>query len=491
MLSRLTLVFSLLSLSLMWIACGDDEPSTTPEDTGTDQTVSDTGDMAPDIQEDPSAPDESPDTTPDVVEEPDAVELPEGACNTVDDCEDDQECIGGGCVDPVDDIEAYAGEAAERPNSFTWKLQLPSLLPDRLDCCFEYDGNLQNGPDNALGDLLPIIQMALPADQRDLQSFLDYYVEDGTVTLVVDWTELPVSSDAIDDGDVRLSWFLAEPDPSNAWLAQFTGTGDAYYDWVADVAGTGIYYLDPMSFGDYGSLIQFNRVTSAEDADGNQEIFGGPSTFHLNIPPIPGYFEEGLLLTLERAMIQADIELTDNGVHTVDAMVGEDADDQYLVGGGRLGGVVGAPQVLGYLNDFVERTCLCAGVDPGEELVMWSEAPNPQTEEMEFVVECAPEFAAATYAVPVCCGMSGAPSTPCTDNIPGANCCVTGTVDVDCCSPDSFCNYIPEACGYAGVIGMVLDTDLNGNGAPDGLSAALLFSWTGAYIEGIVGTSAE
>jgi hypothetical protein len=370
-----------------------------------------------------------------------------GSCTTVDDCEDGQACLGNGCVDPVDDLAAYAAAAASRPSSLFWQFQYPSLFPEREDCCFDYDGNPDNGPDNAYGDLLPVMIMLAGLDGSEFQTLSDADLEAGANTLVVDWRELPVVGAALADGDVRLSVFPAVFDPAE--------------DWATRVAGDGTYALDPAGFGTHGAQTQFNNGQLESGV-----LTAGPSTFPFLMPSVPnmvlGWFTGGTVYPLQDVRIMADLMLEANGVHTVDETRG-DVGDEYVVGGGRLGGVIPGTMIVASTNDNYS-SCACAGVTG--DVVTGTETTEA------FVMECIAE--SFDDPIAICCSEPGVPAG-CEDGTPGVDCCVDGDT----------CSYLPTMCDYTSLVGEMLDVDTNGNGVPDGMSVGLHFSWTGASIDGL------
>lgn len=535
-------VFRLLAISLflMWsLNCGDDDPAPTQgSDTG--GTVDAGGDVSsPDLPGDTTT---TPDgtVTPDV--SPDAPIIPTGGCtDNPDECTEDQECIGGGCVDPVDDIDAYLEETATRPNSYFWNIQLPSQFTPPERCCFDYTGD--GRPDDALGGLLGLLATFMdPGEGEEPLNIPELITEafyDGTITLVVDHTMFP---EDLSDGEAHFAMFLGSNDVDD------DGAPDDTYD--ERVGGLGEYLVDDASFGDYGSQIQFNLGTfeaadsskSAADPDGT--IYAGPAPFILTIP-IPQFMEEPITLELEAAQIIADVTLEETGIFTTDDFtdpvepitdpactrtggcpIGTFCDPsdntcREVVNNGRLGGVLPAPQLLELLNEQV-LFCDCAGVV--------SAADDPNFAEACTAFDCvctddalcgAPGACDATDSVDYCTAAgcaadvdgdgsadTGCDQTTCDyndDGVPDACNVLTwevnttlGILEVSCsdnvgdeapaCGDDDgpLCGYIGVACGAMGLIGNVLDVDLDNDGVRESLSAGLRFGWSGADISGLM-----
>jgi len=283
--------------------------------------------------EDPTA-DEGGDV-PDLDVEEDSVT---GPCEPDDGtCAPPSACMGGGCVDPVDDPEAYAEAASSRPSSYWWMAQFPAAFDPPEDCCFDLTGD--GTPDNAFGAILGLFE-SMPDVTGDPQELLDGAIEDGTWMRVVDWLELPGGGA---DGPVRFSVFEAASTQPFAERA----------------AGSGVFQLLPSSFGDYGALDQFNwgHVTGGV-------VHAGPSSV-------------GLPVTVVRAMVEVPVSEQSDGVHSVDET--RPGDTPELVGGGRLGGVIPGETLLALLDDRL-GACTCAGFE-GLEFY-------PDTEEGTFVTGC-------------------------------------------------------------------------------------------------------
>lgn len=437
------LFWALACVALLAAGCGSDSGSTnggndTGPDAGGDMTPDGEGDMTPDM-----VPDTTPDTsdaTPDV--QPDIPVGPE-VCEPSD-CTDPQACVGGACVDPVPDIAGYADEAAARPSSYFWSIQLPALYPVPERCCFDYNGDPSGNADDGLGSLLGLVGSIPGAGDFDIQGTLDASIEDGTITLITDWRELPDTA-----GDVKFSILLGTNDVNNdGELDDPFADNDGLCTAGTRCGGDGVFALDPVSFGDYGSQVQFN-VGSLDSGT----VTAGPSTFQLTIS-IEALGSEPLLLTLLDAKIEADITVDSNGVHTVDTVQNPDTEDEYFQAGGKLGGVIDAEEILTVLDDQF-RGCTCANVDPEQPVLSW------ELDEQ-----------------------AGALVVSCTDNTGDATNECTGSGDGD----GPLCGQITTVCGFAGFIGNVLDVDRNNDGINESLSAGLRFAWTGAGIDGLIPT---
>jgi hypothetical protein len=371
-------------------------------------------------------------------------DFPEFArCDSRVTCGPQQECIAHGCVDPVDSPAAYVAEAAGREASFMWRLQNPSLFAERDVCCFDFNGDAL--PDNAFGDLLPVMATLLGVTNEEIQLRFEQSIQDGANVLVADWRQLPVDGAALEDGATSFSVFPSRYNPAESWEVR--------------AAGDGHFRLEPEGFGPYGALVQFNAGGLASGT-----LQAGPSEFPLTIPDLgPGaLFFRGMDIVLQGALLVAPLSLEANGVHTIDEVRGSPP-DTYAVAGGMLGGVIPAGAFVDSMNR-VYSTCACAGVTGN--LVTGEEGAE------EYDIHCLEN--AYLDPVPICCDTPGEP--------PG---CVDGTVGVDCCASGSDCTYVPTMCQYLSIFASILDVDTNGNGVTDGMSAGFRIGLTGAAIEGL------
>jgi hypothetical protein len=420
---------SIIPLVALWcfavfaVACGDDpiegageadtggggeDDTGGAEDTGLADGGDDTGGEADESEEDP---------------EPDAPSL--GSC-TEGECGEGATCRGGGCVDAIESPEDYVEDAAGDPASYWWSMQFPALYPEAEACCFDYNGD--NVPDDGLGTLVGLLG-SFGAGDTDIQGAIDDTIAGGSLSLVNHWVEFPDG-----DGDARLSAFLGRP--------VLDTDGEPVSDFDARVEGEGQYDLDPESFDDFGALVQFNNALIEDGV-----LYAGPSTFRLTIP-IEALGDDPIQLVLEDARFQADISVESDGIHTVDVEKGTEG-EEYLVCGGKLGGVVNAAVILDFLDEQF-RACSCAGVDPDEPIILH----EIDTEQQVLAVSC-------------------------TDN--------TGTSG-DACGDDDgpLCSNIGTVCSVIPALGRILDVDLDNDGIKESLSAALRFCWTGAEIVGLM-----
>lgn len=339
----LSLMTTVLLLSGCGGGSGGDDDADASMDTAEDTTEMD---PAPDVE-----PDVSEDGT-DAMVEPDA---PAGPCTPGDGtCTSPARCVGGACVDPVDDPEAYATDASSRPASFWWTIQLPALFTPAERCCFDFTGD--GVDDDGFGALAGVMEPIL--DEVDVQDLFDSMIQDGDELLVNDWTML---ADAGVDGEARFSVFETE-------------STDTY---VTMQEGDGTFLLKPDSFGTHGALVQFNHGQVADDV-----LYSGPSTFLLTIPMAVLWGASGSgELPLHEARIQAPIDIQSDGVHTVDET--RTGDTPALVGGGKLGGVIEMADLLAVL-DQQARACDCRGLDPASPVIQW----EINTEESRLDVSC-------------------------------------------------------------------------------------------------------
>lgn len=277
--------------------------------------------------------------TSDLDEEEDTVV---GPCEPDDGrCAPPSACIGGGCVDPVDDPGAYAAQAALRPSSYWWMVQLPADFDPPESCCFDFTGD--GNPDNAYGALVSMFSI-IYGDEAVSQELLDAAIEDGTLMRVVDWLELPADGG---DGPVRFSIF-------DAASAQ---------PFSERAAGNGEFRLLPSSFGEYGAHDQFNWG----DRTGGQ-VQAGPSSLTLLLPEL--LTQTLVPMTIVDAIVTVPVDEQSNGVHSIDeSRPGETPE---LAGGGMLGGVITGESLISFMDDRL-GACDCAGFE-GLEYYLDSDA---------------------------------------------------------------------------------------------------------------------
>jgi hypothetical protein len=258
-------------------------------------------------------------------------------------CEDGQVCRGGVCVDPITP-EDYASEATGRLASYWSTLQFPSEFEDRddQDCCFDYNGDGFN--DNQLGFLLGLMGGFMGDSDAGIQETLDEAIYDGSAAIIVDWVSWPEG----DEGDVALNLLVGD-------FPLDEETGEPLYDFEARTNGEAEYLIDLDSFDEFGPQVQFNLAT-IEDGFLKTEL----SEFALNMK-MDVVSPEPFLLVLQAAQIEANIEVMDDGVHTIDRTgLGE---SEEFIGGGNLGGVVRVEDFLSIFEDPA-RQCECMEDEP-------------------------------------------------------------------------------------------------------------------------------
>lgn len=112
--------------------------------------------------------------------------------------------------------------------------------------------------------------------------------------------------------------------------------------------------------------------------------------------------------------------------------------DGVVVGSAKLGGVLPADEIFAAMNEQY-RFCSCAGVNPNENVLTW--APN--------------EFSGTLLA----------------------SC--QAEIDASQCSAADYCSTLRDVCGYAPVVGMAFDLDLDQDGYNDAFSVGLRLGISG------------
>ena len=390
------------------IGCSDDTPAEggggtdtgTTGDTGTtDMGGGDTG------MEDTGIEDTG--TTSDTGGEEDTGGIPDngivyaGCVLDPSECDDDQECRGGICVDEITSADDYITAAADRLSSYWWTIQFPSEFEDLEDssCCFDYtnDGN----PDNQLGFILSILGGFLGGEGESVQDMVDGAFEDGDIVILTDWLTYPESG----TGEADFAILIGDLEKD--------GEGNPVESFGTRAAGDGNYTVQPMSLDGYGPQVRFG-LADVDDNTMTTEL----SIFNLTLSlgEIDGINIGDLNLTLDAAKIEADLSVETNGIHTVDR---EAAGETPFMGGGMLGGVVGLEGVLGIFEDLA-ADCECT--TEGEPLMVY-----------------AYDFASGSLQLE-CNAASGA--TECGESEPGV------------------CGFLGIVCGVTSIIAGVPDVDL-------------------------------
>jgi hypothetical protein len=346
----------------------------------------------------------------------DAAEL----CDSNVDCTSPDECIGGACVPPVPDPDAYVTEAMTRWSSYVWAVQFPSLFePTPELCCFDYNGD--GVADDAFGGILELM-IVLGGDPV---GSVDSALENGELVKVFDWREL---AQDLASGDVQLSVFDGLWTDSTIHADRILGLGHTAFR--------------RSSFGPFGALDQLNAgaVTS-----GLVEVTGNQFTLTL-----PTFFVGDELATvhlldprLEATVIFGE-PLQDSGLGlcSVDEDRGPSHTPQ-IVGGGKLGGVITADEILTHMDAFY-RQCACAGIDPDLPVLEWQENGTTQMFEIS---------------------------------------CTSNTGDPSLCDPDDPCSNLDTTCGFIGILSNTLDVDLDGTGINESWSIGLRLGFAGTTLD--------
>jgi len=345
-------------------------------------------------------------------------------CVTNADCTGDDACIGGACVPPVPDPDAYTTEAMTRWSSYVWAVQFPALFEPTAElCCFDYTGDAI--PDDQFGALLNSMGSLIGIDPQDM---VDTALQNGELVKVFDWREL---DPALAAGDVQLSVF------DGLWTDP-TLHPDR-------VAGLGHTTFRRASFGPYGALDQLNSgaVTSGlVETTGNHFTLTLPSIFAVGGMMPTRLYEPRLEAPVAYETPMLDIG---PGLSTVDEDRGASHTPQ-IVGGAKLGGVLPADEVFTSMDAFY-RQCACAGIDPTLPVLQWEENL-----------------------------VSGNFEISCTSN----------TGNPSACDPGDPCSDLDTTCGFIGIIPTTLDVDLNVNGIEESWSVGLRLGFAGTTLDELI-----
>ncbi len=350
-----------------------------------------------------------------------------GGGDTVDDTSD-----AGNDADAVEEVEEDVTQpdvitGDETKYSFVAGLLIPSTNGGDA-CCFTDLDPSNDDPDptidNNLAALLGVLGTFL--DGVDINASIQEAVDAGDLALVLEHVNVP---DSVNTGgqatDATVNLYLATADEG---------------DTAADRAsGDGTFTLGE-------ATATFDDVTVGEG-----QFAAGPDTFPLTIPlgALGGsdLGIEELDLTVTDARIEGEIVECNNGVCSVDPLVSVDGED-VQVGGMKLGGAVGADQIVTLINDLV-ADCSCISADLATEpMILGGEDADAQS----YVLEC-----------------NSAVDTS------SANC---GDEDGAICG--GLGGNIGTVCSALGVVGNLIDVDIDGNGINDGISLGIRLSLVGA-----------
>jgi len=346
----------------------------------------------------------------------DAAEL----CDSNADCASPDECIGGACVPPVPDPNAYVTDAMTRWSSNVWAVQFPALFePDPELCCFDYTGD--GVPDDAFGGILGLMIVL----GEDPVGSVDSALENGELVKVFDWRELAPD---LASGDVQLSVFDGLWTDSTAHADRILGLGHTAFR--------------RSSFGSYGALDQLNAGTVTTEL---VEVAGNHFTLTL-----PEFFLGGDMASVHlleprlEAPVSYGEPLRDAclGLCSVDEDRGAGHTPQ-IVGGGKLGGVITADEILTHLDAFY-RQCACAGIDPNMPVIEWEANTGTGTFDIS---------------------------------------CTSNTGDPSLCDPDDTCSDLDMICSTMPLLTNTLDVDLDGDGIRESWSIGLRLGFAGTTLD--------
>ncbi len=368
-------------------------------------------------------------------------------------CGEGEVCEDGSCVAGPVDIDDYepAGTWA-----YVNRLQLGATVPANTTeeqvaageagpaCCFDIDGD--GFVDNGLGQVAQLAGSFL-GDGADLDSTLAGVVEDGTIVLLAEYR----------------AGFFGEP-TNPAKLHFFIGTtdndndGEPNDDYSVWGAGEGTFLIEPLSFGENGSLIQFNNG----DYDAATGSFQHPAArFNLSLPLdglLPGI---GTIdLTIQNARLEATLGTT---AETVTDTTNLDIDGVEY-GGARLGGYINLDDLFSAVARILDNCDCAVNAETGE-------SPS------------------------LCYGDSSEDPNGCEDPASGPRtryfvACGARSYDISACDADSICQQVPLICGtVAPALGTLplADFDTNAPGEPgfgvdDAITVGIWLSMVGANI---------
>ncbi len=356
-----------------------------------------------------------------IVWSPSTVETAE-LCDSNADCTSPDECIGGACVPPVPDPDAYVAEAMTRWSSYVWAVQFPALFePAAERCCFDYTGD--GVVDDSFGTMIGLWTSIDP--DLDPVAITNAALSEGRLVKIFDWRELAPDLAA---GDVQLSVF------EGIWTDATT--------FQDRILGLGRTAFRRSSFDSHGALDQLNDGTVTAglvEVAGNQFTLmlpwiwtgDGLAVFHLQNPRLEVPIADG-----------GPLPETAFGLSSLDEDRGSTHSPQ-IVGGGKLGGTVSGFEILAHMDAFY-RQCSCAGVDPQIPVILWEE--NHATNTLDIW---------------------------CTDN--------TGTTAN--CDPDDPCSDLDTVCGTIGILANIFDVDHDGNEVNESLSMGLRIAFAGTTLD--------
>ena len=367
----------------------------------------------------------------------DEVSATEGSCSddpTV--CEEPALCIAGGCVEPVEDLGEYADQAASRFSSYWYLVQHPYFFSPPERCCFDFTGD--DVPDDALSAAIHVFALFVE-DWIHPRLTLGFAIQDGSLTLVNDWLELPEG-----DGACRLSVFSAIPRNPDSGMADW----DPAVSSAANPVGDGQFDLDPDSFSPYGAYVQFNAASITTGTECAGRVHEGPCldtgpdgpTIRL---PLTLLGVEPRRLAIDNARIVAPLSIEVDTVRTLD----EERVDGTVVGGGHFGGTVSLHSLFTYFDDWL-RSCTCANVNPVLPVFEIIREPN------------------------------GTVAVSCTENNGDGYAACDENDEPACSSVEGWCLHLLA-------FRNAVDVDTDGDGTLDALSLGLRFGWTGGSIVGL------
>jgi hypothetical protein len=373
---------------------------------------------------------------------------PEICGNFLDDDADGQmDCVDPECWEeprctesPVNFEEYVFSERV----SYVTKMQFPS---EGDDCCFDLDGDgtVDNNLYLAL-DLLP---------NYNPQYNVNEYINTGELTVLIEWLDGP--DDLVAGGNTSFNVYRGAPVCPPGPSVEEVSHELAENPWSG---GEGVFQVYDDNFDDFGPII---RVRDEPVVD--NFLVAGPDMLDMTFP----ISELGLKLDLQMYDVQVEMFIKESistdltRDYVTESQTVEIDGEVVEVGGARIGGWVYGDDVMEVFNDGA-RVCNCArpdGFDVTEPLFRYGEVLRGDN--VSYVVECL--------------------WSPLSETDDGYTC-----VEEE----DSvMCPFLKDLCVLMEAVPLILDLDINGNGANEALSCGYYIDFVRGEINSSYTTEAD